>query len=552
MIRTVSLFISLCVSLSAQETPRQTTEARLWLQVPAGQAPLRDIRVSSGSATPAPWENDPAVRERQIDVVFPVSWWAWHEFTVSFTPVGDGTVDLSLNGPWEEKKDGLSFRKEILWDDLRAQGATIKNGGFESQSGGKPDAWTSIYRDYLAADSWPLAGAAPFEGKSLAATWQDRPLAQTLKVKAGQAVTLKLRAKAASLPGFAPPRRLGQDTPAHRAAAGIKRGVNLGNCWDAPPPYSWGTRYTADDIDRIAAEGFDHIRVPVAWAFHLKTGPNGQIIDPALIADLEPVLRRALEKKLHVLLDWHHFHDLTTDPAAHRARFIAAWETIARHFKSWPPELFLELLNEPRDALTTEAANPIYADTIAAIRRIDPQRVLLVSPGNWGDIRELGKLRLPDDDDRLIVTVHCYEPFYFTHQGADWVQLRGLRGIVYPGPPATPFTLPDSLKDHSGVRSFIEGYNTLPAATNPCSPNTIRDLLDLARDWSAHFGRPLHLGEFGSHDIGDQASRARYSRDVRTLAEARHIPWTLWDWKATFGYWDSESNLPLFKSGLFD
>ncbi|MEY3896002.1 MAG: hypothetical protein RLZZ214_1522, partial [Verrucomicrobiota bacterium] len=302
----------------------------------------------------------------------------------------------------------------------------------------------------------------------------------------------------------------------------------------------------------IAAEGFDHIRVPVAWHYHLKPGPNGPEIDPALIADLEPVLRRALEKKLHVLLDWHHFHDLTTDPAAHRARFVAAWETIARHFKSWPSELFLELLNEPRDALTTEAANPIYAETIAAIRRIDPQRVILVSPGKWGDIRELDKLRLPDEDDRVIVTVHCYEPFYFTHQGADWVQLRGLRGIIYPGPPATPFTLPDSLRDNSGVRSFIEGYNTLPAATNPSSPNTIRDLLDLARDWSAYFGRPLHLGEFGSHDIGDQASRTRYARDVRTLAEAREIPWTLWDWKATFGYWNSKTNQPLFKSGLFD
>ena len=81
---------------------------------------------------------------------------------------------------------------------------------------------------------------------------------------------------------------------------------------------------------------------------------------------------------------------------------------------------------------------PIHAEAIAAIRKIDPQRIILVSPGNWGDIRELDKLRLPDDDDRIIVTVHCYEPFHFTHQGAGWVQLQQLRGIVYPGPPATP------------------------------------------------------------------------------------------------------------------
>ncbi len=552
MIRTLSLLIGLGVSLSAQETPRQTTEARLWLQVPAGQPPLRDIRVSSGSAMPAPWEKDPAIRERRIDVVFPVSWWDWREFTVSFTPVGDGTVDLSLNGPWEEEKNGASFRKEVLWDDLSAEGTTIENGGFESQSGGKPDAWTSDYRDYIAADAWPLAGAAPLQAKSIAATWQGRPLSQTLKVKAGQKVTLKLHAKAATLPGFVPPKRLGQDTPAHRALAGIKRGVNLGNCWDAPPPYSWGIRYTADDVDRIAAEGFDHIRVPVAWHFNMKQGTSGLEINPTLLADLEPVLRRALEKKLHVLLDWHHFNDLTTDPAANRARFVGSWETISRHFKSWPPGLFLELLNEPHDALTTETANSIYAKTIAAIRQIDPQRVLFLSPGKWGDIRELAKLRLPDGDDRLVVTVHCYEPFYFTHQGADWVRLRELRKITYPGPPATPLTLPDSLKENSGVRSFIEGYNTLPAGRNPCSANAVRELLDLACAWSTHFGRPVHLGEFGSHDTGDHASRMRYTHDVRTLAEARQIPWTLWDWKAGFGYWDSKNNRPLLRTGLFD
>ena len=189
----------------------------------------------------------------------------------------------------------------------------------------------------------------------------------------------------------------------------------------------------------------------MAWACHLRQGASGLEIDPALLADLEPILHRALENGLYVLLDWHHFNDLTDDPAAHRARFVAGWQVIAKHFQSWPPELFLELLKE----------NP-------------------------------------------------------------------------------------------GVRSFIEGYNTLPADKNPCSANAVMELLDLARAWSTHFGRPIHLGEFGSHDTGDQASRSRYTHDVRTLAEARQIPWTLWDWKATFCYWDSQKNLPLLRTGLFE
>ncbi len=552
MIRTLFFLTLLGGILRGEETARQTTEGRLWLQVPAGQPPLRDVQVSAGTATPAPWEKDPAVRERHIDVVFPVRWWDWSGFTLSFTPPADGTVVLSLTGPWEENKPGTSFRMEVLWDKITAEGTQLENGGFESRSGDQPDAWKLLFGKPLPTTSWPLAGAQALQGDFLAASCQSRPLAQTLQLTAGRKVTLKLHAKAATLPGFTPPKRLGQDTPAHRSLSKIKRGVNLGNCWEAPPPYSWGIRYTTADIDRIAAEGFDHIRVPVAWHLNMKQGAGGLEIDPALLVDLEPVLRRALDKKLHVLLDWHHFHDLTDDPAAHKARFVASWEVIARHFKSWPPELFLELLNEPRDALTTEAANPIFAETIAAIRKIDPQRILLVSPGKWGDIRELDKLRLPDDDDRIIATVHCYEPFYFTHQGAGWVQLKQLRGIVYPGPPATPFVIPDAHKEDAGIRGFIGNYNTLPTSLNPCSAKPIRELLDLARDWSLHFGRPVHLGEFGSHNIGELESRTRYSKDVRTLADARGIPWTLWDWKATFGYWDPENNRPLFRSALFD
>jgi endoglucanase len=537
---------------SAAGTPRQTTEGRFWLRVPAGQSPLGDVRVSSGTATPAPWEKDAAVRERQIDVIFPVRWWSWREISIEFTPVEDGTVDLILNGPWEEEEPGKTYRKEVLWDTVTAVGTEVFNGDFENQTHGLPDSWKPVYGPYLPVGDWPIIASRPLDGRFLAATYQDRPLAQTLKITAGRKVTITLHAKAATLPGFVEPKRLSPDTPAHRALSKIKRGVNLGNCWDAPPPYSWGIRYSPEDIDHIAAEGFDHIRVPVSWSYHLAKVDGRVQIDPKLLADLEPVLRRALEKGLTVLLNWHHYEELNSDPTHHRSDFVAGWETIARHFKSWPPQLYLEILNEPHDALTTELTNSLHEETLASIRKIDPQRIILVSPGNWGGIQELERIRLPDGDDRLIVTVHCYEPFYFTHQGAGWVHLAKLRGITYPGPPKVPFSLPESFKDHAGVRSFVNDYNRLPADQNPCSANAVRDMLDLAREWSTEFGRPIHLGEFGSHHLADQDSRARYARDVRTLAEERGIPWTLWDWKAGFNYWDSKTNRGLFKAELFD
>lgn len=552
MLRLFAPLIVLVAIASAQEPIVQATEARLWLKVPPGQPPLGAVSVSPGSASQASWEKDPAVRVRHTDIRVPVRWWQWAAVTIRFTPTSDGTVDLDLNGPWAQESNGSTPRGEILWDDLSATGTNLQNGGFEAQTGGLPEHWRSPWAPPAAPSAWPLSKAAAKQGNHVAATWSKRPLVQTLQLKAGVPVTLKLHALAASPPDFKAPKLLGPDTPAHHANARIKRGVNLGNGFEAPPGQGWGVKFTIEDIDHIAAEGFDHIRVPVAWHFRLTETNGTTTIDPAFLAELEPLLRRALEKKLHVILNWHHFNDLTKDPIANRARFIHGWAAIAEHFRTWPETLWFEMLNEPCDALDAAAANALYPPTLGEIRKSNPKRIIVVSPANWGSVSELDSLRLPDDDNRLIVTFHCYEPFHFTHQGAGWTGLTALRGVRYPGPPETPLPVPESLRDNGGVRAFIEAYNTRKGEENPSSIRPIRARFDEALAWSRHFGRPVHLGEFGAHNPADDASRSRYLKDVRTLAEERRIPWTLWEWKSGFGYWDPANNHPRFRAALLE
>ncbi len=547
------LSISVLVApLHAQAPSAMATEARVWLKVAPEHPPLTRVVVSIGSSEPASWEADELARKRTTDIRFPIRWWSWQEAELRFTPAHDGEVDLYLHGPWSPEVDGVMPRKEVLWDDVSAEGTDMENGGFETSSDGVPTGWKSPWAAYPAADAWPFAQGGAKQGERMAASWCKRPLVRSLSVRSGREVVIRLHARAATPPGFVEPGRLSGKTAAHRALAPLKRGVNFGNGWEAPPPDYWGIRFTPEDVDHAADEGFDHLRIPVAWHFHLREQDGGPRIDPALLKDLEPVLRRAMDRGLRVFLNWHHFHDFTTDPQANLERFTSGWDAIARHFRDWPPGLFFELLNEPCDALSTEVANPIYQKTIRLIRRSNPQRLIVVSPGHWGIIGELGNLRLPDDDDNLAVTVHCYEPFHFTHQGAGWVGLQSLKGVHYPGPPPSPMKLPDDLLGHAGVRTFVDRYNAESSATNPSSAAAIRILFDEARAWSEHFGRPVHLGEFGAYQAADHASRARYLRDVRILAEERGIPWTLWEWKAGFGYWDAHAGRPRFRASLME
>jgi endoglucanase len=160
-------------------------------------------------------------------------------------------------------------------------------------------------------------------------------------------------------------------------------------------------------------------------------------------------------------------------------------------------------------------------------------------------VDELNRLRLPDDDQNLIVTVHSYDPFLFTHQGATWSGPdTKVTGIAFPGPPRTPLKPDPNLKVNKWVLDWVAQYNNEPTATNPCSPRIVQGVVDRAREWSEYYGRPIHFGEFGCFTTADPASRANYYRTFREAAEKAGMGWAIWDWKAGFRYWDEKAGRP--------
>jgi endoglucanase len=474
-----------------------------------------------------------AEQPRGYTVQMPINHLGWSQLSLRFTPAKSGDVTLTLMGPWEEARKGLLSRQEVLWDGLRAEGARLAGGGFEAD-GKLPAGWQANGGKVVTA-----------EGKYLARTWHNGTLSTTLKVTGGVPVTLTVSARAALPQGFKDMKRItARDTPAHQAARHFLRGANLANYLEAPPGQDWGARYTAADLVNIKKEGFDHARLPVAWHHYAGPGPEFKL-KPAIFAKADELVHAATKNGLRIIVNIHHFDEFTTDPKAHKAKFLALWRQLADHYAKAPEGVVFELLNEPKDAATTTVMNPIYAEAIRLIRQSNPKRPIFVGPGKWNQVSELVNLRLPDDDN-LIVTVHSYDPFYFTHQGATWAgpDVKGLSGIRYPGPPAQPLVPPAGVKLRPGVKDWLARYNTLPAAQNPCGPRAFRGVVRLAKQWSDYYGRPVHVGEFGCYIKADPQSRARYLGDFRRALEEAGLGWALWDWKAGFRYWDPKANRP--------
>jgi endoglucanase len=332
-------------------------------------------------------------------------------------------------------------------------------------------------------------------------------------------------------------------SPAHRAARGFMRGVNIANYLETGG--RWGIPHTTRDLKQIRAEGFDHIRLPVAWQHYTGPAPDYKLSDQ-IFARADYMVTNATALRLNVIINFHNFNEFTTDPAANTAWFLAIWRQVAAHYAHAPAGVVFELLNEPHDAATTEVMNPIYAEAIRQIRRTNRHRTIFVGPGKWNSADELSNLRLPDNDNNIIVTVHCYEPFFFTHQGASWAGPdEKVTGIQFPGPPKTPLEPDPGLHVKKWVLDRIQRYNTQPADSNPSSPRAFLPKIQKAKAWSEEFGRPVHFGEFGAYTKADQESRAHYYEAMRQALDAAGIGWAIWDWKSGFNYWDRKTQQPL-------
>lgn len=287
----------------------------------------------------------------------------------------------------------------------------------------------------------------------------------------------------------------------------IRRGVNLGNALEAPFEGQWGVVIKDEYFSLIKNAGFDHVRIPIRWNAYAEYKPPYRI-SPFIFKRVDHVISEALKNNFYIIINIHHYEEIMQDPEKHKERFLKLWEQISEYYKNYPESLYFELLNEPCMNLRSNLWNEYLMEAIKIVRKTNPTRKIIVGPTDWNSLFKLNELRIPQDDKNIIVTFHYYNPFNFTHQGAEWVN---------PSPPV-------------GVK--WQGTEQEKKA--------VERELDMVLDWAKRNGNPpLHMGEFGAYSKADMESRVRWTSFVARSAENRGIAWTYWEFCSSFGIYDA-------------
>jgi len=336
----------------------------------------------------------------------------------------------------------------------------------------------------------------------------------------------------------------GQQKPGTVSGFELRRGVNLSHYLSQN--FGWSPRdtfITEKDIQFIASAGYDHVRIPIdepeLW------GADGKPSDESF-AYLTRCLDWCAKYHLRAIVDLHilrahHFNaeneggkiTLWTDPVA-QENFIRLWTDISARLKQYPvDQVAYELMNEPV-APDPEDWNKLIAKAIRAIRKLEPNRVVIVGANRWQTPANFPFLKVPAGDPNIILSLHTYAPLFFTHHLADWTSFKNYTNAVhYPGKVAAEADIQAFLKTAGTNKEELKMVTT--EAAEVFNKRKFAEMLRPAIRKAKELNLPLYCGEFGCLPHVDRAERLKYYDDLISVFEENHIGWCNWEYKGDFG-----------------
>jgi len=247
---------------------------------------------------------------------------------------------------------------------------------------------------------------------------------------------------------------------------------------------------------------------------------------------LDKAIDRLNKAGMLVLLDLHDNGQLKLDqPPFNDMGLVTFWEKMADHYKGkWMTSLVFEIVNEPVFQKNPEVWYKLQEQTVKAVRLRDPKRTIVVTGTSWGGIDTLVKMKKVDASN-LLYSFHCYDPFFFTHQGAEWVGEwpQKLKSVPFPASATSvnKILAQNDSKYHGSLVDYGKaGYDA------PYLKNRIKSCMD----WGKANKVPVFLGEFGVYPkVAPSADRSVWFKAMRAACESLGCPHAIWGYDDGLG-----------------
>ncbi len=306
-----------------------------------------------------------------------------------------------------------------------------------------------------------------------------------------------------------------EDLTAMDVVKEMKIGWNVGNTLESTrddlarvePAFkfetAWGNpKVTQELIDAVLDAGFNVIRIPVTWKNHIAPAPDYTIVE-SWLDRVQEVVDYAYNRGAYVIINTHHedwnypYYDNQEEICA---EMTALWTQIAERFKDYDEHLIFEGQNEPRKVGTSQewnggdqegwdvvnAVNQAFIDAVRSTGGSNPYRMLMIPGYAANSTTGIQHVEVPADDNRIIVSVHAYEPYDFA-------------------------------------------LNTAGRSTWDNDTDAIDTLMSNLKTLFIDKGIPVIIGEFGALDKDNEADRLAWVSYYLSEAEKIGVPCLWWD-----------------------
>jgi len=224
-----------------------------------------------------------------------------------------------------------------------------------------------------------------------------------------------------------PPDATGMSSTATELAKNIKIGLNIGNTMEATGgEIGWGNPLITNDlIKAIKQNGFNAIRLPVAW--NQYADQTTSIIKSSWLARVKQVVQYCVDNNMYVIVNihwdggWLEKNCTEAKKVENNAKQKAYWEQIAVTLRDYDEHVIFASANEPDVADATQMSvllsyHQTFIDAVRSTGGKNAYRVVIVQ-GPSTDIEKTNKLMttLPTDKvaNRMMAEVHYYTPWNF-------------------------------------------------------------------------------------------------------------------------------------------